>query len=157
MKFKYNNKVDFWAYAKTGLSNLRWIFTQSRGVLGLIHKVLCMKKLIEVKKYHFGRIVPAFFLTRLKYVKFGVKMLKIEIFPIFQLWHLKTLNFSSSYHFQVFFTIFRPFLRKDSQISEIGLILLIFKELALAKPKQVPEPNGTCHMASFRMHFDHTT
>ena len=61
MKFKYSNKVVFLAYAEMDLSNLRWVFMQSRGVLGLIHKVLCMKKLIEVKKYHFGRIVPAFF------------------------------------------------------------------------------------------------
>ena len=109
------------------------------------------------EKIPFWAYRPSFFLTRPKYVKFGVKTPKIEIFPIFQLWHLKTLNFSSPYHFQVSFTIFRPFLRKNGQISEIGLILLIFKELALAKPKRVPEPNETCHMASFKMHFDHTT
>ena len=100
---------------------------------------------------------PSFFLRRPKTVKFGVKTPKMVFFPIFQLWYLKTLIFSSPYGFSLFLTIFRPFLRKDSQISEIGLILLIFKELALAKPKQVPEPHGTYHMASFRMYFDHTT
>ena len=109
------------------------------------------------EKIPFWAYRPSFFSTRPKYVKFGVKMLKIEIFPMFQLWHLKTLNFSSPYHFQVSFTIFRPFLRKDGQISEIGLILPIFEELAVAKPKQVPETCGTCHMANFRMLFGHTT
>ena len=90
-------------------------------------------------------------------VKFGVKTPKMAFFPIFQLWHLQTLIFSFLYGFSLFFTIFRPLLRKYGQISEIDLILLIFKELALAKPKRVPEPNETCYMASFRMHFDHTT
>ena len=109
------------------------------------------------EKIPFWAYRPSFFLGRPKTVKFGVKMPKITFFQIFKLWHLKTLISSSPYGFQLFFTIFRPLFRIDGQISEIGLILLIFKELALAKPKQVPEPNGTCHMATFRMHFDHTT
>ena len=109
------------------------------------------------EKIPFWAYRPSFFLGRPKTVKFGVKMPKMAFFQNFQLWHLKTFIFSSPYGFPLFFTIFRPLLRKEGQIFEIGLILLIFKELAPAKPKQVQETCGTCHMANFRMLFGHTT
>ena len=98
---KYSQKSPYKHKQKSGMFNFSWVFTQSRGILGLIHIISCMKKYIEVKKSHSGWIVPAFFWRSSKMVKFGVKTPNMVIFSIFQLWELETLIFSSPLPFWI--------------------------------------------------------
>ena len=75
----------------------------------------------------------------------------------FQLCHLKTLNFSSHYHFLWLSWPFRPFFLKNAKKSEFQLFGLIFRKMALDMQKLPSESPGMSQMASFRMVFNPTT
>ena len=79
----------------------------------------------------------------------------MTVFSKFQLWHLKSINFSSHYHFQWFSGSFEPFFWKNGKKSEFNLFWRIFRKIALDKPKSHPETPKICQMASFRVLFDH--
>ena len=90
-------------------------------------------------------------------VNFGVKPLKMAVCSNFQLCHLKTLNFSSHYHFLWLSWPFKPFFLKNAKKSEFQLFGLIFRKMALDMPKWPSETPGMSQMASFRMVFNPTT
>ena len=81
----------------------------------------------------------------------------MAVFSNFQLWHLKTLNFSSHYHFRWFCGPFKPFFWEKGKKSEFQLFCLIFRKMALAMPKWPSETPGMGQMTFFRMVFNPKT
>jgi hypothetical protein len=77
----------------------------------------------------------------------------MAFFSIFQLYYLKTLNFSSHYHFLWFCWPFKPFFFKNGKKSEFQFFWLIFRKIALDMPKWPSETPGIGQTASFRMVF----
>ena len=142
-------------HAKTRLLNLsRVFFTKCEYFRAIISSFQC-DKVDFSHRYPYWADHPSFFWPSWKTVNFGVKPLKMAFFSIFQLCHLKSLNFSSLYHFQWFSGPFEPFFWKNGKKYEFQLFWLIFGKIAPDKPKSHPETHRICQMASFRVLCDH--
>ena len=96
---------------------------------------------------------PTYFLPSSKVVKFSLKSLKMVWFSIFQLWHLKTLIFSSWYHFGWFSWLFRSFFWKKGKKFKLQLFWMIFGKTALCAAKWPSETNGMGQMACLGLGF----
>ena len=79
------------------------------------------------------------------------------ISSFFQLWHLKTINFSPNYHSLWFSRPFWPFFLRNGEKRELRLFLPIFGKNALDMAKWLSETHGMGHKASFRLDFNPRT
>ena len=99
---KFTSKISFF-------QNFSWFLLQSIFILWLKYKDFFYGRMDFDQKLQFGAAHPTFFWPPLKMAIFHVKSLKIEIFSIFQLYHLFSSKFSSYYHFLWFCRPFWPF------------------------------------------------
>ena len=105
------------------------------------------------QKLQFGAVHPTFFWPPLKMVIFHVKSLKIEIFSIFQLCHLKSLNLVQTINFYGCVGHSGHFFWRNREKRELQLFLPIFGKIALDIAKWLSETHRMGHKASFRLHF----
>ena len=147
------SKMGIVNFVKLHIMSFSLVCGQSRGYIQFYIKfIMCRSGFCQKKSISDDSSNPK--LTKQENGLFSPKIAKNG--PIFNFLALgpKTINFQFIPSVFMLFCIFRPFFWKYGQITHFQPFELIFRKLALDKPRMVPEASEIGQMAGFRMYFD---